>query len=139
MKICIIGLGYIGLPTAAVLSNAGHKIIGVDLNKKIISKINQGAPHFEEDGLDELLSLGVQNGNIIAQEKPEFADVYLDPISLVNLLEIKFIFDVSIPFANKKSNKLLQTFDMIVVLDSLKGDILYSPSDTKPSIEKALL
>ncbi len=49
--VCIIGLGYIGLPTAALLSNKGYKVFGVDTNSKVVSKINEGKFNFIEKSL----------------------------------------------------------------------------------------
>ena len=47
-KICVIGLGYIGLPTSAVFAQAGCQVMGVDVNPKIVDKINAGQIHIEE-------------------------------------------------------------------------------------------
>ena len=49
---CILGLGYIGLPTAALLANSGNKVIGVDVNKNVIENIKKGNLHIFEKGLE---------------------------------------------------------------------------------------
>ncbi|NOR78185.1 MAG: UDP-N-acetyl-D-mannosamine dehydrogenase, partial [Methanophagales archaeon] len=54
MKICVLGLGYIGLPTACLFANANHKVIGIDINQKTIEKLNNKELPFEEKGLEEL-------------------------------------------------------------------------------------
>ena len=52
---CVVGLGYIGLPTAAVLASAGHTVIGVDVNPEVIATVNDGRIHIEPD-LDEAVA-----------------------------------------------------------------------------------
>ena len=52
-KICVMGLGYIGLPTAALLANKGFEVEGVDINKSIVETINEGNIHIVEPGLDK--------------------------------------------------------------------------------------
>jgi len=55
MKICVIGLGYIGLPTALLLAKNGHTVTGVDVNKEIVESLNNGEVHIDEPKLKELL------------------------------------------------------------------------------------
>lgn len=55
MRLCVLGLGYIGLPTASLFAANGHEVVGVDINKTIVDKINSGISPFDEPGLDELL------------------------------------------------------------------------------------
>ena len=54
-KLCVIGLGYIGLPTSAVFAQAGCQVHGVDVNENIVNKINEGKIHIEENGLGEVV------------------------------------------------------------------------------------
>ena len=61
MKICVLGLGYIGLPTACLFANANHEVIGVDVNQETIGKLNQGKLPFEEKGLEELFGKALPN------------------------------------------------------------------------------
>jgi UDP-N-acetyl-D-mannosaminuronic acid dehydrogenase len=75
-KICIIGLGYIGLPTSCLFASHGYQVLGVDLKKDMIEMINQGKPPFEEPGLEILLKTGLQNG-LKASLKPESSDIFL--------------------------------------------------------------
>ena len=51
MKICIVGQGYIGLPTAALFAKNGCEVLGVDVNEEIVDKLNQGIAHIEEPGI----------------------------------------------------------------------------------------
>lgn len=77
MKICIIGQGYIGLPTAALFADNSCKVIGVDINRDLINDLNKGFIHIEEPGLKEKLSLAITNKNYSASTKPEKSDVFI--------------------------------------------------------------
>ncbi len=74
---CILGLGYIGLPTAAVLTRAGHRVIGVDVNVQVVSTVNQGQIHIVEPDLDQAVAAAVASGALKAQSTPAQADVFL--------------------------------------------------------------
>lgn len=76
-KVCVIGLGYIGLPTASVLANRGYQVLGVDINEAIVSKINQGQIHFREPDLDVMVRGAVAAGAMRASTKPEPADIFI--------------------------------------------------------------
>lgn len=75
--ISIIGLGYIGLPTAAVFASHKIKVIGVDLNQRTVDTINRGEIHIIEPDLDELVRAAVTDGFLRATTKPEPAEAFL--------------------------------------------------------------
>lgn len=75
--ISMIGLGYIGLPTAAVLASRGVKVIGVDINQHAVDTINQGRIHIVEPDLEALVHEVVRTGKLRATTKPEAADAFL--------------------------------------------------------------
>jgi len=75
-KISIIGLGYIGLPTAAVFASKKIKVVGVDIYEKIVNTINQGKIHIVENDLESLVRKVVKQGFLRATTKPEPADVF---------------------------------------------------------------
>lgn len=77
MKICVMGLGYIGLPTGALMAKHGHTVVGVDVNPKAVKMINQGKIHIIENGLGELVKEVVEKGALIAQEVPCEADAFI--------------------------------------------------------------
>lgn len=58
----VVGLGYIGLPTALMMASHGVEVIGTDYNQKLVDTLNQGKTTFEEDGLDELFHAAVKSG-----------------------------------------------------------------------------
>lgn len=76
-KICVIGLGYIGLPTAAVLANNGYNVAGIDLNLNVVEIINQGRIHIIEPELDHLVKNSVSAGSFKAYSTPQAADIYI--------------------------------------------------------------
>ncbi len=76
-KICIVGLGYIGLPTAAFLASSGYHVHGVDLLQNVVDTINQGKIHIVEPELGELVKKSVESGNLKASTEPDFADVFI--------------------------------------------------------------
>mgnify|MGYP001471683838 FL=1 len=75
--ISILGLGYIGLPTAALLAKKGFKVKGFDLNKDAVKTINSGSIHIVEPGLDEYVSSAVSKGNLKAYNTLQSADIYI--------------------------------------------------------------
>ena len=75
--VSMIGLGYIGLPTASVLAGRGVSVIGVDINQHAVDTINQGRIHIIEPDLDVLVQEVVRSGNLRATTKPEPADAFL--------------------------------------------------------------
>lgn len=76
-QICFMGLGYIGLPTAAISAGKGHRVLGVDINPKVSETINKGQIHIIEPGLEQLVKEVVSKGNLRASTTPEVSDVYL--------------------------------------------------------------
>ncbi|MCI5225037.1 MAG: UDP-N-acetyl-D-mannosamine dehydrogenase, partial [Candidatus Electrothrix sp. AR4] len=76
-KISIIGLGYIGLPTAAILASRGLEVVGVDVNRQAVDIINQGKIHIVEPDLDIVVRSVVQTGQLKAVTVTEAADAFL--------------------------------------------------------------
>ncbi len=76
-KIAVLGLGYIGLPTASLFAAHGHKVIGIDIDEKIIETINRGEIHIEEPGLYTLARAAVGSGNLTASLELRESDVYM--------------------------------------------------------------
>ena len=76
-KICVIGLGYIGLPTASLLGTKGYQVHGVDVSAKVVETINKGGIHIVEPDLDILVKSAVQAGNLVASQQPTDADIFI--------------------------------------------------------------
>lgn len=77
LKICIVGLGYIGLPSAALLANRGYQVQGVDISTEVVDTINQGRIHIVEPDLDSFVHSAVNSGHLKASLEPEPADVFI--------------------------------------------------------------
>jgi UDP-N-acetyl-D-mannosaminuronic acid dehydrogenase len=76
-KVTMIGLGYIGLPTAALLAKYKVKVHGVDINQKVVDTINRGEIHIVEPDLHDYVKSAVENGYLKADTKPVKSDVYV--------------------------------------------------------------
>lgn len=74
--IAVLGLGYIGLPTAAILASSGFRVIGVDVAEEVIATINSGKIHIIEPGLETFVKNAVQTGNLRAVAEVERANSY---------------------------------------------------------------
>lgn len=77
MKINVIGLGYIGLPTAAMFAKSGNKVLGIDVNLDVIKQVNAGKIHIEEPGLANVVKQVVTEKKLSASTKPLTADVHI--------------------------------------------------------------
>ena len=86
MKVCTVGLGYIGLPTAAMLASRGHEVVGLDVNESVVEAVNAGQAHFQEPDLQMLLSAAVDTGRLRATTTPEPAEFFIIavPTPMVN-------------------------------------------------------
>lgn len=76
-KVCVIGLGYIGLPTAAIFASRKVKVLGVDINQQVVDIINQGKIHIVEPKLDILVHTVVKDGYFKAATLPDEADAFI--------------------------------------------------------------
>lgn len=75
--ICVVGLGYIGLPTASIFAARGKKVYGLEINPKVVATINRGEIHIVEPDLDVLVRAAVQSGNLVAGIGAVEADTYI--------------------------------------------------------------
>jgi UDP-N-acetyl-D-mannosaminuronic acid dehydrogenase len=76
-SICVIGMGYIGLPTCAILASRGFSVLGVDVNPKVVERVSRGEIHIVEPDLDGLIQKVVSNGKLRASLTPEAADAFI--------------------------------------------------------------
>lgn len=76
--VCVVGLGcYIGLPTAATLASRGVRVMGIDVDPKVVEAVNCGRPLFSEPDLDMLLGAATTLGKLRAMFEPQAADAFL--------------------------------------------------------------
>lgn len=93
--VCMMGLGYIGLPTGALLANRGYHVHGVDIDPKAVDIINQGKIHIVEPELDTFVHAAVKSGSLMAHLEPAEADI--------------FIVAVPTPFHHDKQNDITKS------------------------------
>ena len=76
-SICVMGLGYIGLPTASVMATNGFQVLGVDVDKNVVETVNKAQVHIKEPGLATIVSAAIHSGNLRASLEPKKSDVYI--------------------------------------------------------------
>ena len=76
-KICVLGMGYIGLPTACTFATHGIQVIGVDVNEEIVHGLQNGHIHIYEPGLRSLVKSAIDSGNLSISDKPQPADAFI--------------------------------------------------------------
>ncbi len=115
-SICVVGLGYIGLPTAVMFANHGHKVHGVDVNERTISMIQQKELHIEEYGLQERLDKAIDSGALNVSLTPVKADVYIiavpspiKPDKTANLEYVRSATAAIVPFLEKGNLVILES------------------------------
>lgn len=95
-KICVLGQGYIGLPTALLFANRGYEVVGVDVNKHVVETLKVGKMPFEEKGLQELLDEAIARKTFRAESIVEMADVFLVAVptpfdSEIRMADLKYV------------------------------------------------
>jgi UDP-N-acetyl-D-mannosaminuronic acid dehydrogenase len=76
-KVCVLGLGYIGLPTASTFATHGLHVVGVDVNPQVVETLRNGGLHIHEPGLRTLVKAAIGSGNLVVSEHPEGADAFI--------------------------------------------------------------
>lgn len=135
-KICVVGLGYIGLPTAVMFANHGVKVHGVDVNPAAVRSIQEKQLHIEENGLQERLNKAVDEGFLTASTTPEEADVFIvavpspiNPDKTANLEYVREATKSIVPFVKKGNLVILEstvppkTVERIMIPELIKSDL----------------
>lgn len=131
MKVCVIGLGYIGLPTAAMFANAGHEVLGVDKKPQIVDALNRGEIIIEENGLAEFIRDVVTKGHLRAATDPQVSDAYIisvpTPITEDKKADMRFVKSATrsiVPLLKKGDLVILESTSPVGTVDSLMLPIL---------------
>ncbi|AWM18666.1 nucleotide sugar dehydrogenase [Bacillus inaquosorum] len=118
MKVCVIGLGYIGLPTSVMFAKYGAEVVGVDVHPHVVESLNKGEAHLEEPGLQELLNEALENKKFKAQLVPEPADAFIIAVPTPNNLNDNMSCDLTyvlqavestIPYIRKGSTIIVES------------------------------
>jgi len=118
-KIVVIGTGYVGLPAALMLANAGHEVVGVDIDKNIVEAINKGEMHINEEELQSLMQRDNIRKNLKAQSQPCKADVFI----------------IAVPTPIDKRKKIA---DLIFVTDAIESILPYIDKNNLIIIESTV-
>ena len=129
-KICIIGLGYIGLPTAALLSNRGYDVHGVDIDPNTVDTINRGEIHIVEPELDTFVKAAVNSGKLKAALKPCQADIFI--LAVPTPFHEGYVPNIDYIISATKAIAPFIQEDNIVILEST------SPVGTTDKVEQIL-
>jgi UDP-N-acetyl-D-mannosaminuronic acid dehydrogenase len=136
MKVCTLGLGYIGLPTSLMLAKHNVEVVGVDVKPEIIELLNAGKATIEEHGLQEILNEVIENNKFHASLSPENADVFIITVPTPNNNDIEKSCDLSyvlsavesvLPFVNKGNVIIIES----TIAPRSMDDII------KPLVEKS--
>jgi len=115
-KICVVGLGYIGLPTAVMFANHGYQVLGVDVSERAINLLSKGQVHIEEPGLQDYLTKALVGGTFTVSTTPEEADMFIvavpSPITSQKTADMKYIEAATasiVPFLKKGDLVVLES------------------------------
>lgn len=130
-KICILGLGYIGMPTAAMFASNGYDIVGVDVNQEVVDQLNKGEVIIEEPYLGDLVKQVVSAGRLRASTTPEEADVFIiavpTPIREDKTADMKYVESATnmiVPFLKKGNMVILESTSPPGTVEQLMCPIL---------------
>ena len=131
-EVVTIGLGYIGLPTSALIASNGTNVLGVDINKKVVDIINKGKIHIIEPDLDKIVSNAVADGCFKASITPISADVFLivvpTPFKGNNEPDISFVEAATksiIPFLKKGDLYIIESTSPVGTTESMQ-DLIFN-------------
>jgi len=144
-RVTVIGLGYIGLPTAAILASRKIDVVGVDICEDVVRKINCGEVHIVEPELDIIVRAVVSQGKLRATLQPEPADVFLiavpTPLKDNNVPDLSYIREASIaiaPFLKKDDLVILESTSPVGTTEQLsrwlseaRNDLIFPHQDSE--------
>ncbi len=114
LSVSVIGLGYIGLPTASLLANKGFQVHGTDINPEVVKLINQGKIHIQETGLDRLVRSAVNSGQLQASLEVKPADIFIiavpTPFDAQHQPDLRYVHQATLALA-----PLLQPHNLIIL------------------------
>ena len=115
-KICVLGLGYIGLPTAAMFATHGFEVIGVDINDDVVNVLRNGEIHIDEPGLKTLVQGAINSGNLEIFSEPQESDVFIiavpTPITDQKIANLDYVSSAAksiVPYLRKGNLVILES------------------------------
>lgn len=141
MKAVFMGLGYIGLPTAAVAASKGIQIVGVDVNPAVVETINQGKIHIIEPDLDKVVKSVVERGQLKASLKPEEADAFFivvpTPFKQNHRADISYVESATravIPFLREGNLFVIESTSPVMTTEKMADVIFKERPELKDKI-----
>ncbi len=133
-KVCVVGMGYIGLPTAALIASKKIPVIGYDINPDIVSSINKGKTHISEPKLDSLVKEAVKSNFLAASNMPPEANIYIIavPTPFKSIRKKSPVPDISYIESSIKNISRVLPNKCLIILEST------SPVGTTKKIENLL-
>lgn len=139
--VTVIGLGYIGLPTAALIASNKIKVLGVDINPMVVETINKGLIHIVEPDLNEVVKIAVADNLFKAAVEPDVSDVYIivvpTPFKERNEPDISFV-EASIlkiiPILKKEDLVIIESTSPIGTTEKMKKLILKNRPELENNI-----
>ena len=130
-KICVIGLGYIGLPTSAMFATHGCQVVGVDVNEKVVDALNRGEITIEEPYLDIMVQAAVRSGHLKAYTEPQEADAFIiavpSPITEDKKADMSCVISAAemiVPYLRKGNIVILESTSPVGTTEDLLVPIL---------------
>lgn len=141
MDICVVGLGYIGLPTACMFASHGHRVIGVDKNREIVDALNEGRIIIEEDHLDAFVKDVAEQGALRGALAPPAADVFIiavpTPITEDKKADMSYVIEATesiVPYLRPGNLVVLESTSPVGTVEELMLPIL-AQSGLRPGEE----
>ena len=134
MKVCVVGLGYIGLPTAMMLASHGVQVKAVDYNKDLVEKLQKGHVTFEENGIEELFQAAVKGGIKFRTDYPT-ADMYIVAVPTPYIEETKKVDATYVVNAVEQVLSVCAEKAIIVVESTISPGTI--DRDVRPVVQKS--
>ncbi len=130
-KICVMGLGYIGLPTASILATKGYEVHGVDVSQKVVDTVNSGHIHIVEPDLDILVKAAVRSGKLRAATTPCESDAFFicvpTPFKAGHKPDMRFVEEATeaiVPFVRRGNLVVLESTSPVGTCDNILVPLL---------------
>ena len=144
LKVVVMGLGYIGLPTAALIASKGINVLGVDINHKVVETVNKGEIHILEPDLDGLVHEVVKKGYLKASTSPQQADIFLITVPtpfkgnyVPDLSYVESAIKMIIPYLEEGNLIIIESTSPIGTTESMYKFILQERPELKDKIYMA--
>ena len=144
MKVTIMGLGYIGLPTAALIASRRINVLGVDINENVIETINEGKIHIVEPDLDGLVHKVVSKGYLKADIKPDKSDVFIIAVPtpfrenhVPDLTYVESATKMILPYLEKENLVIIESTSPIGTTEKMYSLIINERPELKDKIYMA--